>query len=308
MVEMLVACSLVMVPLFLAIPMIAKYLDMRSHTVQAARYAAWERSIYFGGPAAAVMGLSGSTTFSNKWDARAKSDDEIRKEIAVRILSNTDQNAKFTNTDKSAGAFAGDNNGMKPFWEDRNRTALLPDATSISSNDLQTGITNDTSPGLINVILGPVANVAAVVSNFTVDTSAKYGSTVSLGVKEVAFNVNDASGNPIGMAGCAGCPVDYTVTSDTPLNFSEKNVLVANGWSANGPGSLTAYGTNPERITVYNQIRGLSPTSILNPPPGIFRDILDVLSDIALVFFPELTTLELGKIDVDKVPKDRLGP
>jgi len=301
MVEMLVACSLVLVPLFLAIPVIAKYLDMRSHTVQAARYAAWERSIYFGGAAAASMGLSGSTTFSNKWDAKAKSDAEIQREIGVRILSDTDENAKFTSSDKGSSSFAG--NGDKPFWKDRTGNALLANYSDIAGK-----VKNDTSPGLINVILGPVANIAAVVSNFTVDTSAKYTSTVSLGVQEVAFNTTDASGNPIGLGGCAGCAVDYTATTGTKLSFTETNVLVTNGWSANGPGSLKAYGTNPEQITVYNQVRGLSPTSVLNPPDGIFRDILDVLSAISLVFFPELTTLELGKIDVDQVPKDRLGP
>jgi hypothetical protein len=34
--------------------------------------------------------------------------------------------------------------------------------------------------------------------------------------------------------------------------------------------------------------------------------VLDVLQAISLVFFPELSTLELGKIDVDQVPTDRL--
>ena len=60
------------------------------------------------------------------------------------------------------------------------------------------------------------------------------------------------------------------------------------------------------KITVYNQVRGLTPTSVLKPSSGIFKDVLDVLQDIALVFFPELSTLDLGRVEVDKVPGDRL--
>ena len=54
------------------------------------------------------------------------------------------------------------------------------------------------------------------------------------------------------------------------------------------------------------KVRGLTPTSVLNPGPGIFRSILDGLKYVALVFFPELSTLEMGKIDIDQVPPDRL--
>jgi hypothetical protein len=83
-------------------------------------------------------------------------------------------------------------------------------------------------------------------------------------------------------------------------------VLVANSWSANGPGSLADHDKHPEKITVYNQIRGLTPTSLLKPSGGVFKTVMDILKGIALVFFPELSTLDLGRIEVDKVPADRL--
>ena len=44
MVEALIAAALVMVPLFLAIPVIAKSMAINSYTVQAPPYAAFERS------------------------------------------------------------------------------------------------------------------------------------------------------------------------------------------------------------------------------------------------------------------------
>jgi hypothetical protein len=292
MVEALVACALVMVPLFLAIPMIAKYQDLKFYTVQSARYAAWERSVWFGGAAAATMGISGSNTFSNAWDANEKSDDAIRKEIGKRILSETG-NVKFSSTsDQTSGSFAG---GPKRLWKDRKGTALLTSYASISNK-----ADNGKAPGVINDLLTPLFQVTAVVSNFTVDTKAQYTANVDLTVQEVAMNTNQ------GLGQCSGssCSASYVVTNNA-MKFSQKNVLVANGWSVNGPGSLAEYDKEPHKITTYNQTRGLTPTSLLKPSSGIFKDALDVLKAISTVFFPELSTLDLGRIEVDRVPADR---
>ena len=109
-----------------------------------------------------------------------------------------------------------------------------------------------------------------------------------------------------GLGQCSGssCSASYVVTNNA-MKFSQKNVLVANGWSVNGPGSLAEYDKEPHKITTYNQTRGLTPTSLLKPSSGIFKDALDVLKAISTVFFPELSTLDLGRIEVDRVPADR---
>lgn len=291
MIEAIVAAALVLVPLFLAIPVIAKYQDIRSHVVQGARYAAWERTVWFGGDAAATMGIGSSSAFSNKWDANEKSDSAIKAEVGTRILS---KNAsKFsTSGDQGLSTYSG---GAKQLWTDRRGNSLLQNYGDISDT-----YANDKAPGLINDLLDPLIAVTSVVSNFTVDTHAQYTATIGLNVKQVAFNANSS-----GLGPCSSCPVDYIATGST-MSFAEKNVLVANGWSANGPGSLDENAKHPEKITVYNQIRGLTPTSLLKPSSGIFHDALAVLKDIALVFFPELSTLDLGRVEVDKVPADRL--
>ncbi|RTL51169.1 MAG: hypothetical protein EKK46_12765 [Rhodocyclaceae bacterium] len=290
MIEALIACALVLVPLFLAIPLIAKYQDIRAHVVQASRYAAWERTAWFGGASAATMGIGSSGATSNQWDANEKGDDAIRAEIGARLMSNNTAGA-FTNSDQSGSSYVG---GSKPFWKDRRGTALLQNYGDISDSYV-----NSVSPGLINDLLTPVVAITSVVSNFTVDTHAQYTANVGLAVKQVAFNTN------AGLGGCSGCTVDYIATGNTQ-NFSEKSVLVANGWSANGPGTLADTAAHPEKITVLNQIRGLTPTSLLKPASGIFHDALEILKDISLVFFPELSTLDLGRVEVDKVPADRL--
>lgn len=286
MVEALIVCALVLVPLFLAIPVIAKYLDLRSHVVQGARYAAWERTIWYGGAAAAPMGI-GSLT--NQWEANEKSDADIRTEIGARLLSN--QVGAFSNTDHSGSGYLG---GPKLFWEDRRGTSLLRDYS-----DLGGSVDNNLSPGIINDLLNPVVQITSVISSFTVDTHADYTAKVGLNVRQVAINPG------AGLGACPGCPVEFLATSNV-ASFAEQNTLVANGWNANGPGSLDASYHHPEQKTVLNQVRGLTPSALLKPTGGPFADAMKVLNAIALVFFPELSTLDLGRVDVDRVPDDRL--
>ncbi|MCB1740987.1 MAG: hypothetical protein KDK91_11500, partial [Gammaproteobacteria bacterium] len=52
-VEALIACTLVLVPLYLAVPLLGKYLDIKQTAVQAARYEAWEYTVWQDGNDAA---------------------------------------------------------------------------------------------------------------------------------------------------------------------------------------------------------------------------------------------------------------
>lgn len=308
MVEALIAAALVMVPLFLAIPLIAKYQDIKTYTVQAARYAAWERTVWFGGAAASSFGIGSGATFSNKWDANEKTDDQIRAEIGTRLLSDTGAVA-FKDTDKTGGNYVG---GPKLLWRDRRGTALLQNYGDINTNtrggytalgSYDATLASDKAPGTVNTVITPLVEAGSVVSNFLVDTRGKYTAEVKLSVKNVAFNTES------GIKGCPTCPdVQYLATGTTNA-FSAKNVILANGWNANGPGSLAEYSTTAgkKKISVYNQIRGLTPASLLQPDTGgVFAGIMSVLKVVALIFFPELSTIDLGRIEVDRVPADRV--
>jgi len=308
MIEALVAAALVLVPLFLAIPIIAKYQDIKTYTVQAARYVAWERTVWFGGAAAESFGIGSGGTFSNKWDANEKTDDQIRAEIGARLLSDSGT-APFKDTDKSGGSWVGGNS--KLFWRDRRNNTLLNSYGDISNNtrggytalgSYDDTLASDKAPGTVNDLITPLVEAGSVVSNFMVDTRGLYTADVKIAVRQVAFNTN------AGLGGCSGCPVEYLATGTTSA-FSAKNVILANGWNANGPGSLSEYSTaaGKKKMSVYNQTRGLTPSSLLQPSEGgVFDTVMKVLKAIALVFFPELSTLDLGRIEVDRVPPDRL--
>ena len=68
MVEFLIAATTVLIPLFLIVPILGKFMDMKSASIQAARYAAWERTVWFN---------------NSDWAAAPKTDAQIQNEVAL---------------------------------------------------------------------------------------------------------------------------------------------------------------------------------------------------------------------------------
>jgi hypothetical protein len=98
-VEFVVAC-LAMVPLFIAIPLLGKYLDLFQTTESASRYVAFE-------------GVARNS--SNSW----KTDAELSMEVRRRFFSNSDAPVK---TGDAAGDFTANRN---PMWTDMAGNPLL---------------------------------------------------------------------------------------------------------------------------------------------------------------------------------------
>ncbi|TCS37549.1 hypothetical protein EDC30_104353 [Paucimonas lemoignei] len=265
MVELLIAGGLVLIPLFLAIPLLGKYLDIRATAVQTSRYAAWERTVWYGGDAATSLGWFG---VSQKWQANEKSDDQIRRELGARQLAET--SAAFSNADRSSSNF---NGGAKALWQDRKGKTMLADYSAV-----QNKVDNGQAPGTLNVILDPIANFAATLGPFVLETNGKYAAKVSMNVRDIDY--------------------DHFLLKDTTAKFSETTVLLANGWNANGP-------DDPAKTSVKQQVKGLVPTTLLDVEfEGV--NITDfVLGAISLIL-PEASKLEPGKIVPDEVPKDRV--
>ena len=263
-VEFLIAATLVLIPLFLTVPLLGKYMDLKATSIQAARYAAWERTVWFG---------------HADWAAAEKTDLMIQREIQQRFFSDT-ATVKLQSTDGNATGWGG--TGPKPLWRDRAGNPML---VAYDSNVTQ-GVAKDDTPGLINDILDPVVSAISFVGGilgaaFVLDMDSQYTASV---------NVQTVQTRPIKQV--------LHTTADTgavtPL-FSEKNVLIANGWSANGAAH------------VKKQTEGLTPTSFLQRSP--ISDVLTVIQYLAYVFAPELNPNHLklgGEIQPDVVPDDRL--
>jgi len=265
MVEFLIAATLVLIPLFLTVPLLGKYMDLKATSIQAARYAAWERTVYFN---------------SSTWPAADKDDPTIQREIQRRFFMDT-ATIKLQSNDGGGTGLTGT---PKPLWKDRaGNSMLLPyNAYVGQSRDM----TNINTPGLVNDILDPVVGFISDVGGvlgaaFVLDMDSLYVSTV---------NVQTVPTRPIRQVLDRGAATGAV----TPL-FSEKNVLIANGWSANGAAQ------------VKKQTEGLTPTSFLQRSP--VSDVLTAIQYLAYLFAPELNPNHLklgGDIQPDVVPDDRL--
>jgi len=267
MIELKIVAGFVLVPLFLAIPLIGKYLDMRAAAVQTSRYAAWERTVWYGGDAASSLGWFG---VSRRWQANEKSDDQIRRELGVRHLSETTASDAFSNADRSAGSFK---NSTKTLWQDRRGAPLLA-----NYSDIQNSVGNNTAPGTLNVILDPIANFASTLGPFVLEMKANYSARVTIQVKDIDY--------------------DHFLAKNSTASFTETNVLLANGWNANGPDDAS-------KTSVKQQVKGLVPTSIFAAEINGVK-IMDYVLGALSVFLPEASKLEPGKIEPDVVPADRL--
>jgi hypothetical protein len=96
-----VVCALVLVPLFIAVPLVGKYIDMMQATEAASRYVAFEGA---------------ARNSSSAW----KSDAQLAVEVRRRFFSAPGAPLK---TDDVAGDFAADRN---PLWTDHGGRPLLP--------------------------------------------------------------------------------------------------------------------------------------------------------------------------------------
>jgi hypothetical protein len=262
-VEFTIAAATVLLPLFLIIPLLGKYMDMKASAIQAARYAAWERTVWFG---------------SSDWTAGAKTDTEIQHEVQQRFFADT-ATAKLQSSQSSMTGWGG--TGPKPLWRDRGGNPMLANYDS----DVTNASPRSQTPGTMDAILTPIVNVVNIVDSilgakFELDMQSLYTTTVNVQtvqtapIRQVLNNTSSSSGTPL---------------------FRMTNVLVANGWSANGSDN------------VKSQVEGLTPTSVAQRDP--LKTILTVAQYISTVFAPELMPDWLkfgGEIQPDVVPDDRI--
>lgn len=198
MTEFVVGTVLFLMPVFLIVPIIGKYLDVKSSTIQAARYVAWERTVWYGGASASV-----------NWPSKEKSDAEIQNEVRRRIFS---ENSALSKDDKTATTWAGA--GSKVLWYNRNGTTMLQ-----NYGDVVTAVSNADSPGIANDVLNLAITVADALGPFTLEMKGMFTGQVSTSVSTSPINMS-LSGNDSFNPGV--------------LTFTDKNVIVSNTWSANG--------------------------------------------------------------------------
>ena len=310
MTETAIMASMILLPLFLLIPLLGKYIDIQHSTIQAARYEAWEYTVWFRTAAEEPSG-TGITTLPRKSYAKLQaesrqrffSDTAYSPDSTVSIISDNDDSQW-------------DIDEINPLWKDHRDVSILSNTGSIET---PTANSNATTPGGVATAL---LNIALDVFNFI---TTGFSTVMSwLGGSPPLFDAINTGGyskaevlvpitTPPGI-------IDFGTISDASavdtrtaysLIFRGKAAVLTDGWNAGG------------KEHVINQAGGLAITKLLGSMPG-----LGPLQWAVSAIWPELRpctdppfllpaplddfdpdgdgSLWFGYLDTEAVPPDRL--
>jgi hypothetical protein len=310
MTELLIAASFVLVPLFLLIPLLGKYIDIRHAAIQAARYEAWEYTVWYNGTAGGA-GDDRPGGYPNALPIKTL--DETDQESMRRFFSRTDLPISG---DDIAGWDEADRN---PLWTDHRGNFLwdgtLDSPTLTDQNESTPDLTFGVMSAIVDIIdtiFEALASALGLIGDvgFTAINTNGY----SISTVEAIVNVPDGL---IDFQNMRDAAVDDSV-GGFQLAFRSQAAVLTDNWNAGGLEHTT------------NQAGGLVPTKILaeliEAIPGL-KDIWDVVTtflapelrlcnpsfphpfgdtwDKAFVE-PQDGSLWLGYMDIDAVPADRL--
>jgi hypothetical protein len=330
--EFLICASFVLIPLFLIVPMFGKYIEMRLATIEAARYEAWEYSVWYSADCERDMfasfasggnecPMSGFDAVEQPFKSRAVTQSETRR----RFFSRTD--AAFTPADPDdpvVGALpvsSADAGGWDPVdanrtWNDHRNLPMYTGGVG-PRESLRNAEDTPVIP-IIGDVLDILIDVVSVVFGAIGDLMGILGSSVGFD----AINTDGYAKATVHMT-TATVPVYATLgtmnrraeTSSLhpALTFSAKAGVLTDAWNS---GSLEQ---------TYNQAGGVVPSVLLKELlnlPGLNEvwavvgllapELRECHPDIISLFSPDFPhsdkgSLWLGHIDIDAVHPDRLS-
>jgi Flp pilus assembly protein TadG len=268
MVEFIVAALFFLVPLFLAIAAFGKFTDVRHTTTMAARYAAWERTVWYD---------DAGTEFDAIHRGNHKSAAAIGNELAVRLINDRSSAATvIKNTDQTATSFV---NGTDPLWRDNAGTAYLDRYAQRTSSVGKAAPASDIAGralGLFATLPLPSFMTGPLVPPLPNDTLA----VARVSLNQIASN-SDAYQRL--------WPAEVW-SPWSGLDFSATGAILSNTWYANGAGATE------------EMVKRSVPTA-----NGFGRFVwLMTMPDIGQWDPTIPSRLRLGKIAPDVVPADRL--
>ncbi len=321
MTEFLISASFFLIPLFLAMSLIAKYIDIKQANIQAARYQAWEYTVWFANDTERGIDYSsgklnnGGEVMSgfNAVNFPVKTTTKTRNESKQRFYEhpgNEQTTTAITSTDGTPGWSAANANR---FWVDHKGSPLYSGIDGINAN-LTSSTDTPTLPvvgDVINILLQGIGLIFGVVGDLMslVGSDVKFNAITTEGYANITESMRVAvPPNYRYMVGNrANLMSDGTVTIPNNYNFIASAAVLSDAWNTGG------------REHTYNQVGGMVPTTLLNELfnaiPG-FTTIWNIVSLLA----PELRlcnpgtpwpnsdkgSLWLGHIDIDAIHPDRL--
>jgi Flp pilus assembly protein TadG len=268
MVEFVVIAIFVLVPMYLAVQAIGKVADVRSTTNSAARYSAWERTVW---------GEDTASDFYKHNKPNQKTAAQIHNEMLVRVLNDRSAAFKYKNTDKAATTFA---NGIDPMWQDDAGTDFLDDPAKV----VMTASFATPSKDLLGAAIGLINAIS--VPKVT-GTLAPPVPTKTMAVATVNFNkVGEKSEVYKRLWNkSSGLPTDWE-----GLDFTATGAVMSNTWASNA-----SSGTKDMVSSSVPTASGLGTA-------------VEVATKAVMAAWDttEFPRLDLGRVAVDVTPPDRL--
>ena len=186
--------------MYLAISAIGKFADVQHTTDSAARYATWERTVWYEGT---------TSKFETDNVANQKTAAEIGSETAARILNDRSSTTTvIKSSDKTGAGFV---NGLDPLWRDPAGIKYLTDYSQLVSTVSTVGDAKGTA---IVVANAPYAFEKLDLPSKTLATSA------------VAFKTLSKNSDVYQRL--------WSSPAWAGLEFSAKGAILSNTWSSNG--------------------------------------------------------------------------
>ena len=336
MTEMVICATFLLIPLFFIVPMFGKYIDMRHATIQAARYEAWEYTVWYedsgdrdtgfsvfsrSHPVTRPMGGFDAFGITQPIKSRADTQAESRQRFFSRTNAFTPADPQdeirgalpITDTDKTGWTDTARNFS----WQDGRGVPLYTGsgAAAISSSALTPLTLFGLDIGLDHVI-GFIMDIVGFVTGIFADLFGLIGSDVGIDFVNQDGYATATVGieTPLPRYMTARNPADPTLWGSTPqtLSFRSSAAVLTDGWNAGG------------WYQTYNQAGGVVPSVFLKELLNVdgLREVWAVIGYIApelracgqthpLIIpaggGPDYGSLWLGHLDIDAVHPDRLG-
>ena len=256
MTETLITASMILVPLFLLIPLLGKYIDINHSTIQATRYEAWEYTVWYQTATEEATGVV--TTVNGSTNVRLPRKDfaVLQDETRQRFFSSTD--ASITATDNVLWNIANPSNPNN-LWKDHRDIRLLSntgriDSVAGSSGATPSGVTTALFNFIIRIFNTITAGIGGILTglggnpnlaNFDVMNMFGYSkSEITVPIVSPAGLIDFVTTSGPGGVGSS--------TTQYNLNFNSQAAVLTDGWNAGG---------KPHTI---NKAGGITVTKILN--------------------------------------------
>lgn len=289
MTEFVVSAAFVLVPLFILVPIIGKYVDMKHTAIQTARYEAWEYTAHYASLGDQSSGFNAVANSKKPVKPVGNLRDESRRRFFVQ-----------TNAGLNTG---GDSDAIlpaevRPLWHYHSGLTMYDPGALDTVSDLDQNLTPDPT-GVLSAILYVIQVVFSAIADVLSAVASAIGAT------PVGFDAVNAEGY---FKSTVSIPVrnppEYTafkLANTAPLFITNRNVqmvahagVLTQGWSAGGVAHT------------QSQAKGMVPTALIGM---ILNDPIPLQSVVAAVLLsPELSpdSLKFGHMDIDAIDPSHL--